>query len=167
LRSFSSFGLGLSLLALFTAQLCDFLSLGRLISFLGFQDSFGVRHLETCQRNSRGAIVQRGCNTGADWTSTGVKVEILGYGNRSTTRELRENLLENYSAQAVRVPFINDNLTGLRSELDKATLAIRGATEQAKESSQSAAKLARSLNLITACLVAVGIIQTFVLLWHR
>jgi ABC-type transporter Mla subunit MlaD len=75
-----------------------------------------------------------------------------------------------------------------RAELDRATHAIKGlrenlalltttlartidkANEQARENSESAAKLARSLNVITGCLVGVGIIQIFVslvCLWHR
>jgi hypothetical protein len=68
----------------------------------------------------------------------------------------------------------------LRAELDRATHAIKGLREnlaplttkpesvidkaiaQAEKSSDSSAKLARSLNIITGCLVAVGIIQIFV-----
>ena len=101
-------------------------------------------------------------------------------------------LFDNYTAQSLKIPQINDNLLALRGELDRATQAIRDATkqsrissdqirdnvallgssidkatEQARESSQSAAKLARSLNLITGCLVAVGIIQILVSYWHR
>jgi hypothetical protein len=95
--------------------------------------------------------------------------------------EAAKSFFQNYTAQALTIPQINGNLLSLRSELDHATQTIKGirenlallttsikeATAQAKQSSDSAAKLARSLNIITACLVAVGILQIFVLVWHR
>jgi hypothetical protein len=66
---------------------------------------------------------------------------------------------------------VRENLAGLKKpiteSMDKLAIAIDKATEQANESSKSAAKLARSLNIITGCLVGVGIIQIFVCLWHR
>jgi septal ring factor EnvC (AmiA/AmiB activator) len=80
----------------------------------------------------------------------------------------------------------------LRAELDRATQAIKGVREnlallttslngstaklesvidkaiaQAEKSSDSSAKLARSLNVITCCLVGVGVIQILIYLWHR
>ncbi len=79
---------------------------------------------------------------------------------------------EDDTTQQLRV--VSQNLAGLKKpiteSMDKLAIAIDKATEQANESSKSAAKLARSLNRITVCLVAVGIIQIFVsivCLWHR
>src|SRR5215475_4000166 len=96
------------------------------------------------------------------------------------------------SPHSVRVPFINDALMKLVVELNKATQAVKEATEQsktstaqirenlalagnsvqgnladlgdsisraaelAKENSKSSAKIARSLNILTFCLVLVG-----------
>jgi hypothetical protein len=62
---------------------------------------------------------------------------------------------------------IRDNIALLTTKLER---AIDKANAQAMENSESSAKLARSLNIITGCLVGVGIIQIFVslvCLWHR
>jgi ABC-type transporter Mla subunit MlaD len=91
---------------------------------------------------------------------------------------------DNYTAQSPKIAQINENLLRLIVELDKSTTtgkqirdnvamlgmlgkAIEAATAQAKANSDSSAKLAKSLNIITAGLVVVGILQIVVLFWHH
>ena len=116
---------------------------------------------------------------------------LLGFSNC-----LRWSLLLGYQKAASRVErprFIFEDVAmqntsqetdNLRAELDRATHAIKGLREnlallttklesvidkaiaQAEKSSDSSAKLARSLNIITGCLVGVGIFVSLVCL-HR
>ena len=57
--------------------------------------------------------------------------------------------------------------TVVKDSTDKLESVIDKAIAQAEKSSQSAAKLARSLNVITCCLVGVGVIQILIYLSHR
>jgi uncharacterized protein Yka (UPF0111/DUF47 family) len=58
---------------------------------------------------------------------------------------------------------IGDNLvlagSSMQDDLAKLGASISRATELGKESSKSSAKLARSLNILTFCLVLVGLLQ--------
>ncbi len=80
-----------------------------------------------------------------------------------------ERMSEDDTTQQLRV--VAQNLAGLTTEIKNSTAKLEivfdKAIAQAEKNSQSSAKLARSLNIITGCLVAVGILQIFVLVWHR
>jgi hypothetical protein len=105
---------------------------------------------------------------------------LLGYQEAASRVERPRFIFEDVAMQNT-----SQETDNLRAELDRATHAIKGLSEnlalwttklesvidkaiaQAEKSSQSASKLARSLNVITCCLVRVGVIQILIYLWHR
>jgi methyl-accepting chemotaxis protein len=55
----------------------------------------------------------------------------------------------------------------IKESTDKLASAMDRSTDQAKESSKSAAKLAKSLNIITGCLAIIAGVQVLVSLFHH
>jgi hypothetical protein len=58
-------------------------------------------------------------------------------------------------------------LNQVRNDIVMLSMSIGRATEQANKNAESSDRIARSLIIVTFCLVPVGILQALVALFHR
>jgi CHASE3 domain sensor protein len=78
-------------------------------------------------------------------------------------KEDTEKAILEFCRQYTGVTILNQ----VRDNIAMLSMSIDRATEQAKKNAESSDRIARSLIIVTFCLVPVGILQALVALFHR